>query len=435
MSPEQAAGERGARRAERHLLARAACCTRCSPGEPPFTGPTAQAIIARRFTETPPRAARGAARPCPAASSGRSRRALAKSPADRFASAAEFARALAEGRRAPSGGAAAPRRAGHAPAGRAPTTTQPVRPRPPVPRHAALALGFLLGLGVLFGWLRSHGRADATPAGAKRLAVLPFENLGAAGRRVLRRRRHRRGPRQAGRRCPGSRSSPAAARASTRRPPRRRRRSGASWAWTTCSPARCGGRRRPAASRVRVSPELIQVGDRPRPRGSSRSTPRSPTCSRCRPTSRGGWPQALDVALGAPQKQTLAERPTENLAAYDAFLKGEEAGQGSRSPTRAASGARSTTTSRRWRSTRPSRWPGPSSPGRTLPIYNVGTPTPEAADAARDAAERARGWPRTGRRSSWPWATTSRFVRSDSDRGARGVRGSGSRRRPTTRTC
>ncbi len=32
---------------------------------------------------------------------------------------------------------------------------------------------------------------------------------------------------------------------------------------------------------------------------------------------------ALDVALGAGQKETLTEKPTQNLAAYDAFLKGE----------------------------------------------------------------------------------------------------------------
>jgi tetratricopeptide (TPR) repeat protein len=37
--------------------------------------------------------------------------------------------------------------------------------------------------------------------------------------------------------------------------------------------------------------------------------------------------EALDVALGAPQKQTLAEKPTENLPAYEAFLKGDEASQ------------------------------------------------------------------------------------------------------------
>ena len=34
--------------------------------------------------------------------------------------------------------------------------------------------------------------------------------------------------------------------------------------------------------------------------------------------------QALDVALGAAERQRLAERPTANLAAYDAYLKGEE---------------------------------------------------------------------------------------------------------------
>ena len=35
---------------------------------------------------------------------------------------------------------------------------------------------------------------------------------------------------------------------------------------------------------------------------------------------------ALDLALGTGQKQTLTERPTANLAAYDAFLKGQATG-------------------------------------------------------------------------------------------------------------
>ena len=43
-------------------------------------------------------------------------------------------------------------------------------------RHSA----FLLGLGVLFGWLRRHGERRAGAGDVKRLAVLPFENLGAA---------------------------------------------------------------------------------------------------------------------------------------------------------------------------------------------------------------------------------------------------------------
>ena len=46
-----------------------------------------------------------------------------------------------------------------------------------VPRGlATLALGVLLGVGVLLAWLRT--RPEPGTAGPKRLAVLPFENLG-----------------------------------------------------------------------------------------------------------------------------------------------------------------------------------------------------------------------------------------------------------------
>jgi tetratricopeptide (TPR) repeat protein len=38
--------------------------------------------------------------------------------------------------------------------------------------------------------------------------------------------------------------------------------------------------------------------------------------------------QALGVALGAGEEKRLSEKPTENLAAYDAYLKGEEASRG-----------------------------------------------------------------------------------------------------------
>ena len=38
--------------------------------------------------------------------------------------------------------------------------------------------------------------------------------------------------------------------------------------------------------------------------------------------------QALGVALGAGEEKRLSEKPTENLAAYDAFLKGEETSEG-----------------------------------------------------------------------------------------------------------
>jgi TolB-like protein len=46
-----------------------------------------------------------------------------------------------------------------------------------VPRIViAFGLGALLGLGLLFAWLRT--RSGAEPAGPRRVAVLPFENLG-----------------------------------------------------------------------------------------------------------------------------------------------------------------------------------------------------------------------------------------------------------------
>ena len=50
--------------------------------------------------------------------------------------------------------------------------------------------------------------------------------------------------------------------------------------------------------------------------------------------------QALDVALGAGVQQQLAEKPTRNLAAYDAYLKGVEAYARGGDPHGAAPGAR-----------------------------------------------------------------------------------------------
>ena len=61
-------------------------------GEPPYTGPTAQAIIAKRMTEPLPRL--GAVREVPLAVEQALSRALARNPADRFSGVAEFAQAL-----------------------------------------------------------------------------------------------------------------------------------------------------------------------------------------------------------------------------------------------------------------------------------------------------------------------------------------------------
>src|SRR5882762_7992359 len=92
MSPEQAAG--GAEidgRSDQYSLA---CVVyEMLVGEPPFTGPTAQAVLARHSMDmvSPPSIVRAT---IPDAVEGAILRALAKTPADRFPTTALFAEAL-----------------------------------------------------------------------------------------------------------------------------------------------------------------------------------------------------------------------------------------------------------------------------------------------------------------------------------------------------
>jgi TolB-like protein len=77
------------------------------------------------------------------------------------------------------------------------------------------------------------------------------------------------------------------------------------------------------SSRVRVSPELVQVS-------SASTTWQAPfeaaltDVFRVQADVAGRVAEALGVALGRGERERLAERPTQNLAAYDAFLRGED---------------------------------------------------------------------------------------------------------------
>ena len=133
-------------------------------GDPPFTGPTAQAIIARHSLDhvSPPSIVRET---IPETMEAAILRALAKTPADRFPTVIMFAEALAR----PSTVTAASHR----------ITRAPVAPQPPGWQRLALWGAPVLLVAAIWAGLqlRPHGRA--TPAGAldpKHIAVLYFED-------------------------------------------------------------------------------------------------------------------------------------------------------------------------------------------------------------------------------------------------------------------
>jgi serine/threonine protein kinase/tetratricopeptide (TPR) repeat protein len=150
MSPEQAAA--GTALDGRSDLYSVGCVLyEILAGEPPYTGPTPQAVMAKRFLEPVPhlRTMRDAV---PEAVERAVTKALAKVPADRYATATEFAEAL------------------HAP-------PPARRARREVPLLAFGLLVVLLGLGSLWLGRRSFFPSRAGAHSIESLAVLPLDNL------------------------------------------------------------------------------------------------------------------------------------------------------------------------------------------------------------------------------------------------------------------
>ena len=320
MSPEQAAGDRSLD-ARTDVYSLGAVLYEMLAGEPPYTGATTQAMLVKRLTEPAPSVR--AVRPTVSeAVDAAIRKALAPVAADRFASAAELARALVPSAPTqPMAAVPAP-----PPATRAATTSPAGHPGHRHRSVALLGLGFLLGLGVLFGWLRRHGNEPGDAGGAKRLAVLPFDNLGAADDEYfadgitdeIR-------AKLAG--LPGLQVTASRSAAEYKKTDKDlatiARELGVDYLLVGKVRWEKGDSGR---SRVRVSPELIQVAS-----GSTRwEQPFDANLTdvfQVQADVAQRVAQALDVALGAGEKQALAERPTRNLTAYDAYLKGEELSQ------------------------------------------------------------------------------------------------------------
>jgi eukaryotic-like serine/threonine-protein kinase len=329
MSPEQAAGDKGLD-PRTDLYSLASVLYETLAGEPPFTGPTAQAMAARRLTEPAP-SVRALRPTVPPAVDEAIRKALAPVAADRFATAGQFAQAL-HVPATTTGAATVPSPVTTAPAAAAEPARTVAPPRParrPVPFAAvALTAGLLIGGGLLFAWRHNGGGAD--PAGGRRIvAVLPFDNLGdssdayfadgvsdevrtklgqVAGLEVI------------------ARGSSLEYRHSGKRPSEVAHELGADYLLTgTVRWEKSGG-----ASRVRVTPELVDArpGQPARSRWGQQFDASLTDVFQVQADIATKVADALGVALADSARRELTAKPTENLAAYDEYLKGEAASQG-----------------------------------------------------------------------------------------------------------
>ncbi|HSB52876.1 MAG TPA: protein kinase, partial [Gemmatimonadales bacterium] len=147
MSPEQATGDRDLD-ARSDLYSLATVLFEMLAGEPPFTGPTAQAVLTKLVTEHP-RALREVRDTAPPALETVLHQALATLPADRFAGAGEFAEALA-----------------HVPLAVTSSLAVPVTSSPRPRRRVRIALGWslpvagALALAAFGGWRLARSPPD-----------------------------------------------------------------------------------------------------------------------------------------------------------------------------------------------------------------------------------------------------------------------------------
>lgn len=315
MSPEQAAGDETLTgRSDQYALA--ALIYEMLAGVPPFTGANARAILARKLT-TPPPPLREKRPDVPPDLESVLLRALSRLPADRFESMEAFAHQLS------------------AAVGNRPTPIPAPAPSPPRPerrrvRPMAIGIGLLalLGAGLAATRMMSSGEgadgALSAPESADRvLVVLPFKNLGApadqyfadglteeitsrlaslSGLRVI------------------SRTSAEQYRTSNKSLKEIGAELGAAYAlegsvrWERADSG---------PGRIRVTPQLIQVADDSHLWTDVYEVELTEVF-RIQSEMAEQVTAALDVALGVPERATLATAGTRSAEAYDYYIRGNE---------------------------------------------------------------------------------------------------------------
>ncbi len=375
MSPEQADGLPADGRTDVYSLA--AVLYEMLVGTPPYPGATAMSVIAKWLSGPVPSAC--AARPeIPKEVDQAIQRALSRSADERFATMAEFARALQ----------------GATP-GSISTPAALVRPGARAPGRTSPAVWLVFGALVLLaaGFFAFRHRGAPPTASPKVLAVLPFENLGDSAdayfadgiANELRSKLSELNGVQV-----IARGSSNQYRGSSKPPEEIARELGVSYLLTATvqwDKAQQAG----APSRVRVIPELVEVT----PQHAARARWQHPFDAALIDVFAVQADIAVKVAdelgvvLGDSARRQLAVAPTDNLAAHDEFLKGEAAAQEMKADN--AGLRRAIAYYERaveLDSSFAEAW-SQLSRARTS-LYSNAVPDSALADAARSAAERAR---------------------------------------------
>jgi TolB-like protein/Flp pilus assembly protein TadD len=248
----------------------------------------------------------------------------------------------------------------------------------------------LAAAGLFLAKRAKPGATPAAAAGIKRIAVLPFENLGAPDddyfadgiadevRAKLTS-------------LPGieviARGSSTPYKKTTKTPKQIADELNANYLLTaTVRWQKSGG-----TSRVLVTPELIELRESAAP-ASKWQQPFDAALTdvfQVQSDIASKVAQSLGVVLGAGEEKRLSERPTENLTAYDAFLKGEaiSSGMAVNDPLTLRKALALYEQAVALDPKFAQAWAGVSICNSTL--YANSTPTPQGAERARDAAEKA----------------------------------------------